>query len=143
MKKRIKSKIFLKDLPCPFFLGSGKWETNDRTSPVTDSDSCYRLLSRLRLKWHLKLFGHTGCDTEGSWFFDDEKNLLDLRRLNNHHEQTISSSYGYKRAGFSARKIAGGNGKPPAITCRMYIFRQVIILSLVSLCQSSSAKETT
>ncbi|MDD3969017.1 MAG: hypothetical protein PHT18_09550, partial [Proteiniphilum sp.] len=100
----------------PLFLGI--WEMGDERSYL----SCNRqrqllpVIEKTSAQMASEAFRPYRCDTEGSWFFDDEKNLLDLRRLNNHHEQTISSSYGYKRAGFSVRKIAGGNGKPPAIT---------------------------
>lgn len=54
-----------------------------------DSDSCYRVLISTSAKTASEALKQYRERNGVELYFDDEKNLLDLRRLKNHNEQTI------------------------------------------------------
>lgn len=62
---------------------------NDRIQEFIDSDSCYWILMSTSAKTASEALAQYRERNGVELYFDDEKNLLDLRRLKNHNEQTI------------------------------------------------------
>lgn len=62
---------------------------NDRIQEFIDSDSCYWVLISTSAKTASEALEQYRERNGVELYFDDEKNLLDLRHLKNHNEQTI------------------------------------------------------
>jgi len=78
--------FIVKDTPA---RGSKVTYNDDAIREFIDSDSCYWILISTSAKTACEAL-HQYRERNGvELYFDDEKNLLDLRRLKNHNEQTI------------------------------------------------------
>ena len=78
--------FFVKDTPA---RGRKVTYNDDAIQEFIDSDSCYWVLTSTSAKTAFEALGQYRERNRVELYFDDEKNLLDLRRLKNHNEQTI------------------------------------------------------